>query len=326
MHKTPSLDLVICTYNNAPLLDKTLLAIAGQKVRPEAEWKVLVVDNNSTDNTQDIVKQHQAAGKIPHLTVVTETKQGLTQARLCGVQNTSAEWIAFVDDDCFLADDWVKQAIAFAAMHPGCGAFGGQVILDWEVRPAKYVLKYAYSFAQQKGKQLQKKSCLVGAGMVLNRTALARTGWTDKPLLQDRVGTQLISGGDAEIALRIYGAGYDLWYTPTCRLQHFIPARRTTQKYLIDINYGLGSSQVLGDSLLWRGTYQGWLLANIWDALKASRNIAVQSLRAALGKMNRDELEVNKSVVRGKWAGINRVRRMKREERQELLGKARIVG
>lgn len=326
MHKLPSVDLIVCTYNNAPLLDRTLSAIAKQKVSPEAKWKVLVVDNNSTDNTQDIVKKHQASTEIPHLSVIIEPKQGLTQARHCGVENTTAEWVAFVDDDCFLADDWVAQAIAFAAEHPKCGGFGGQVILDWEVAPAKYVLKYGYSFAQQKGKRRQKKNCLVGAGMVLNRAALARTGWVEKPLVQDRVGTQLVSGGDAEIALRIYGAGYDLWYTPACRLSHFIPARRTTQKYLVDINRGLGSSQVVGDSLLWRGSYQGWLLTNVWDALKASGSIGVQSLRVALGRMNQAELEINRSVVRGKWDGINSIRRMSPKNRRELLGRARVVG
>lgn len=322
MQKFPSLDLVICTYNNAALLDKTLLAIARQKVNPEAEWSVLVVDNNCTDNTQEVIKKYQASKKIPGLSVIVETKQGLTAARHCGVQNTKGNWIAFVDDDCFLSEDWVEQALRFAAIHPDCGAFGGQVILDWEAPPAKYVLKYGYSFAQQKGKNHQKKNCLAGAGMVLNRAALARTGWIDKPLLQDRIGNQLISGGDVEIALRIYGAGYDLWYTPDCKLYHFIPTRRTSQKYLVDINYGLGTSQVLGDSLLWKGSYKTWLLRFVWDAVKASQRIAIQSLRSALGRMNPAEVEINKSVVRGKWAGIRRVVYMKHEERQELLGRA----
>lgn len=322
MLKLPSLDLVICTYNNAALLDRTLAAIAQQKVSPDAEWRVLVVDNNCTDHTQEIIKEYQALNRIPRLSVVVETKQGLTAARHCGVRATTGDWIAFVDDDCFLAEDWVEQGLRFAAAHPDCGAFGGQVILDWETPPAKYVLKYGYSFAQQKGKTPQKKNCLVGAGMVLNRTALVRTGWVDRPLIQDRIGNQLISGGDAEMALRIYGAGYELWYTPDCKLNHFIPTKRTSQKYLVDINYGLGTSQVLGDSLLWKGSYKAWLLAAAWDAAKASQRILVQSLRSALGRMSRAEVEINRSVVRGKWAGIKRVMRMKHEERRELLGRA----
>ena len=326
MSKLPPIDIVICTYNNAPLLDKALSAISQQIVSPKLEWRVLVVDNNCTDNTQKIVEKYRVLGQIPQLSTVSETQQGLTYARHCGVKNTTADWIAFVDDDCFLAENWVEQAVRFAAAHPDCGAFGGRVILDWETLPAKYVLNYGYSFAQQEhGTEPQKKSCLVGAGLVLNRSALAHTGWIDKPLLQDRIGTKLISGGDVEIALRIYGAGYDLWYTPDCKLRHFIPARRTSQKYLIDINYGLGTSQVLGDSLLWSGSYRDWLLKFILDAVKASQNVLIQSLRAALGRMNPAEVEINGSFVRGKWAGISRVVCMSPEERSLLLGCAKLA-
>ncbi|CBN58338.1 MULTISPECIES: glycosyltransferase [Kamptonema] len=326
MNKLPPIDIVICTYNNALLLNKALLALSQQQVSPEVEWRVLIVDNNCTDNTQEVIEKYRVSGTIPHLSTGSETQQGLTYARHYGVQNTTADWIAFVDDDCFLAEDWVEQAVKFAATHPDCGAFGGRVILDWENPPPKYVLNYGYSFAQQEhGTEPQKKSCLVGAGLVLNRAALTHTGWIDKPLLHDRIGTKLISGGDVEIALRIYGAGYDLWYTPDCKLKHFIPARRTSQQYLIDINYGLGTSQVLGDSLLWSGSYRDWLLKFIWDAVKASQNIVIQSLRAALGRMNPAEVEINKSFVRGKWAGINRMIRMSPEERSSLLGRAKLV-
>ena len=298
MSKLPPIDIVICTYNNAPLLDKALSALSQQKVPAELDWRVLVVDNNCTDNTQEVVENYRVlVGKIPQLSTVSEAHQGLTYARNCGVQNIMADWIAFVDDDCFLAEDWVEQAAKFAAAHPDCGAFGGIVILDLETLLPKYVLNYGYSFAQQEhGPSLQKKSCLVRSGLVLNRAALAHTGWIDKPLLQDRIGTKLISGGDVEIALRIYGAGYDLWYTPDCKLRHFIPARHTSEKYLIDINYGLGTSQVLGDSLLWSGSYRDWLLKFIIDTVKASKNVLIQSLRAAFGRMNPAEVEINRSL------------------------------
>jgi glycosyltransferase involved in cell wall biosynthesis len=325
MHLLPPIDLVICTYNNAALLARTLYALTQQKVSPDVQWSVLVVDNNCTDNTQEVVKKYQSGGKILRLSTMVETRQGLTAARHCGVQNTKADWIAFVDDDCLLAEDWVENAVRFAAEHPDCGAFGGQVLLDWEVQPPQYVFNYAYSFAQQTGSKVQKKSCLVGAGFVLNRMALLRTGWVDKPLLQDRTGTKLISGGDVEISLRIYGAGYDLWYTPDCRIQHFITSKRITQKYLVDINYGLGTSQVLGDSLLWMGSYRGWLLMFIRNGLKESQKVAVNWVKALFGRKNPLEVEIDKSFLKGKWAGIKHVIQMRAEERLRLLGKARII-
>ena len=100
-----SLDIVICTYNNAPLLRRTLEAVSKQKVvLPWIKWEVLVVNNNCTDETSDVVEGFLRSGKFP-LRVIHEARQGLTAARVCGVRNTAGDWIAFVDDDCLLAEN-----------------------------------------------------------------------------------------------------------------------------------------------------------------------------------------------------------------------------
>ncbi len=122
-----SIDIVICTYNNVALLDKTLDAISNQQVSSTVEWKVLVVNNNCTDRTPEIVEKYSQSGKLA-LTMILEPLQGLHQARICGAKNTTGDWIAYIDDDCLLDDDWIEQAAYFALVHPNCGAFGGQVI------------------------------------------------------------------------------------------------------------------------------------------------------------------------------------------------------
>ena len=99
-----------------------------QRVPPTVTWSVLVVDNNCTDHTQAVVEKYLRANSIS-LNVVSERQQGLTPARLRGVKNTSGEWIAFVDDDCLLAENWVEQAARFATQHPNCAAFGGKITL-----------------------------------------------------------------------------------------------------------------------------------------------------------------------------------------------------
>ena len=50
------LDVVICTYNNASLLDRTLDFLGKQQVVPGVEWGVLIVDNNCTDSTSDVIE------------------------------------------------------------------------------------------------------------------------------------------------------------------------------------------------------------------------------------------------------------------------------
>ena len=320
-----SIDVIICTYNNCALLDRTLAAIAKLRVPPDVTCKVLVVDNNCTDDTRAVVEEHIRSGKIPDLAIVSEPRQGLTQARRRGVLRTTGDWIAFVDDDCLLAEDWVEQAIAFARAHLRCGALGGRVILDWEIPPPAFALQFKYSFAQQEyGTTARQVSCLVGAGMIVKRSALADSGWIGKPLLEDRVGLQPVFGGDVEIALRIHGAGYELWYNPACSLRHMICSGRMSLRYLIDVNYGLGVSHILGEAMLWPRSYPAWLLTSAGDVLRASTRVLIQASRAALGRGTTEEVAIRASFVRGQWAGVGRVHRMNARERRTLVGVAKV--
>ncbi|MDF5717173.1 MAG: glycosyltransferase [Rhizonema sp. NSF051] len=328
MDNCVSIDLVICTYNNAALLDRALTAISKQQVPPSVYWNVLVVNNNCTDETSQVVDKYIQSQKIPSLSTVFEPKQGLNHARQCGVENTTGDWIAFVDDDCMLDPDWVAEAAKFAFSHLECGAFGGKVILDWETLPPAYVLKYGYSFAQQdRGMSVTQPDCLVGAGLVINRKATLDTQWLSKQLLSDRIGKKLVSGGDVEIVLRIRSAGYDIWYNPTCKLMHFIPAKRTRHKYLVKINYGLGISQQMSHSLLWHSSYLSWLCESVFSTFLSSVNLLKQTLKIALGRgyMESREIPIVWAFVRGQWAGILRILCMNVQERQALLGAAKLA-
>ena len=325
MNNQLSIDLVICTYNNAALLERALAAIAKQQVSPQVNWKVVVVDNNCTDETVIVIEKYIKFGKIPDLRIVSEPKQGLTYARLCGVQNTTGDWIAYVDDDCLLQEDWVEQAAQFALAHPDCGGFGGKVILDWETPPPAFVLKYGYSFAEQNHGTVPKQvSCLVGAGIVMRRSALLNSGWMNQQFMSDRVGKKLISGGDVELALRL-ASKHVLWYTPDCKLMHIIPAKRTSIKYLININYGLGISQLYGDSMVWSGSYIAWFFSSIFKTIRYSFELIFNILKVVLGSRVAPELAINSSFVLGRGVGIGRMLLMNFQDRQALLGCAKIV-
>ncbi|BCL37657.1 glycosyltransferase [Nostoc sp. MS1] len=328
MDKLISIDLIICTYNNAGLLDQVLNKIAQQQVPANVKWTVLVVNNNCTDATPAVVEKYIQSYSIPQLSMVLEPKQGLNHARACGIQNTTGDWFAFVDDDCMLDSDWVAQAAKFAAMNPDCGAFGGKVILDWETPPPAYVLKYGYSFAQQDhGMDIMQPTCLVGAGLIISRKAILDTNWLNEQFLSDRVGKKLVSGGDVEIVLRIRSAGYAIWYNPACKLLHYIPARRTEHQYIVNINYGLGISQLMGDSLTWSDSYKQLILESIYSTFIATVEIAKQALKVRLkrGYLEVAEIPIVWGFIRGKWTGILRLVKMNQEERQKLIGSAKLV-
>jgi glycosyltransferase involved in cell wall biosynthesis len=273
---------VICTYNRAASLDAVLDNLAHQDSSGTVAWHTVVIDNASTDHTADVVEAHRAKGLLPGLRRVFEPTQGLTAARLRGVRETSAPWIAFVDDDNFPAPTWLGAVGRAIQAHPDAGGIGGKVVLDWEAPPPSYLKDFAFCFAAQDHGDAD---CLVdglaGAGMVLRRSALAESGWLDRPLIADRVGKKLISGGDVEMAQRVRSAGYGLWFAPDAVLMHRIPARRMSRQYLFRINRELGTSSALIGLLTWSGDWDSWR-----EMAQARRkhwnNLATEGLRYAL--------------------------------------------
>jgi glycosyltransferase involved in cell wall biosynthesis len=318
-----TLDVVICTYNNADMLDAALTALAAQQPIGRAGWNCLVVNNNCTDHTTAVVQKHAATGLIPGLRSVHEPEQGLTPARLCGVRSSTSPWIAFVDDDCLLGADWIAQALRFADSHAAIGAFGGRVVLDWAVEPPPYVRAYGYAFAEQDHGATEKPvPFLAGAGLVVSRAALLACRWVDGPLLEDRVGARLVSGGDVEIVLRIAGVGYELWYVPQCQLRHQIPARRTTLRYLIDINRGLGVSQALADALVWQDSGVRWMGISARKVARDFRSLAGVAVAVARRRRAAPELLIQGSFKLGQIQGLLRILRMSPTRRRGLMGRA----
>lgn len=314
-----SLDLVVCTYDNAALLERTLEAMSRLRVPPGVRCGVLVVDNNCTDGTPEVAARWARSLAVP-LRIVREPRQGLTPARLRGVLETNGEWIAFVDDDCLLAEDWVEQAARFVAEHPECGAFGGRVVPEWETEPPPYVLAHRYAYAaKEHGDTSHRRPWLAGAGMVVRRTALEACGWTGRQFLQDRTGGRLVSGGDVEIGLRI-AAAHEVWYAPAMTLTHVVPARRMTRPYLRRITRGLGASRHHAAALAWTDSYPAWLL---WSAAGSLGILAMGARQLARGLLRPGagmDARLAFSPLGGWWAAMGEMLRMDPGERRALLG------
>jgi glycosyltransferase involved in cell wall biosynthesis len=311
-----AIDVVICTYNRAGGLDAVLSALSRQRPSADVTWSVLVVDNASTDSTAEVVDAHRSRQLLPGLRRVQENEQGLTPARRRGVQETRAPWIAFIDDDNFLEPGWLDAIANVIRLHPGVGAIGGRVVLDWERPPPASFKRFGYCFAEQEpGDAACELGSLVGAGMVLSRKALVTCGWLERPLLADRVGKRLVSGGDVEIAQRIRGAGYPLWFTPEAVLRHRIPAGRVSWHYLLRVNYGLGRSEALVGALTWPGDWQSWRGTAQWRVIKTLGGALLRP-RGFLGTL------ASLSFAIGVARGVSACMRMALRERRALLGAA----
>ncbi|MBL9058576.1 MAG: glycosyltransferase family 2 protein, partial [Mangrovicoccus sp.] len=171
---------------------------------------------------------------------------GLVTARQRAVAEATTPWIGFVDDDCHLAPDWIAAAQAAIAAHPAAGAIGGRVVPAWAPGVPKSLRKHGWIFAEQDhGPRDCEVGSLVGTGLVVNRAALAETGWPEAPLLEDRIGRGATSGGDVEMSFRLRSAGRALWYAPGMRLDHMVDQRRQSLRGMLQLSSGLGAGSAM---------------------------------------------------------------------------------
>ncbi len=120
--------VAIPTYNGAERLPKLLDKLRSQLDTESLQWEIIVVDNNSTDHTAQVIKNYQQDWNSPYeLTYILEEKQGAAFARHRAIQVATSELIGFLDDDNLPKENWVINAEMFCPLSK---CFGSAVIRD----------------------------------------------------------------------------------------------------------------------------------------------------------------------------------------------------
>jgi glycosyltransferase involved in cell wall biosynthesis len=245
------ISVIICTYNGEGRIVKTLSHLACQKVGKHISWEVIVVDNNSTDDTAKVVIDNCQPPMT--LKLVRENKRGQTHARSRGIAAASYEYISFIDDDNRVAENWVSEVYRVFEENREIGMCGGRNEPVFEVPPPAWFesVKGCYAVGAQ-GEETaditETRGFLWGAGMCFRKSYylnLVSAGFDYHTA--GRIGTRLGAGDDSELCMAFIAAGYRLWYVETLRLQHYMPESRITWEYAKGLFSGLGESELLLD-------------------------------------------------------------------------------
>lgn len=253
--------VVMCVYNGRARVGDVLEALAAQRCGEDA-FRVIVVDNNSTDGTAEFVASRPAYSRLVEQrngpTIVNEPRQGLMFARLTGVLAARTEIVCFLDDDNVPDPDFIANGAAFFAGHPNVGVAVSSIRPEFEETPHPSVLRRKAIFGnfEYMGDNLVefKPSDLaptVGSGLWVRRSAvLAAVPWQHpERMMPDRIGKLMISGNDIEIGILMKRAGYRRFYVPDLRITHKIPRGRLRTKYLTKLIVGITRSQATLDEV-----------------------------------------------------------------------------
>ncbi len=109
-----NITVILCTYNRAETLSKALQSVAFSELPKSLEWEVLVVDNNSRDQTHDVVEGfcRQYPGRFRYL---FEPQQGKSHALNSGIREARGDVLAFMDDDVTVEPAWWQNASSGAS-------------------------------------------------------------------------------------------------------------------------------------------------------------------------------------------------------------------
>ncbi|MGF1520524.1 MAG: hormogonium polysaccharide biosynthesis glycosyltransferase HpsE [Nodosilinea sp.] len=246
--ETLDLSVVICTYNGEHRLPKVLDCLLAQLGTEHLAWEVIVVDNNSTDGTAQVVeayRQHWPQG-IP-LRYAFEQRQGVGYARQYAVTLARSPLIGFLDDDNHPALGWVVAAHRFGQAHPQAGAFGSRIRGDFEVTPPPNFERIGALLAlTERGSEPliyapQQKVLPPAAGLVVRRQAWLGSV-PEQLTLADAIGSRA-AGEDLEAVLHMQRHGWEIWYNPAMRMQHEILASRFERSYLLQMFRSIGLSR-----------------------------------------------------------------------------------
>ncbi|PSN15568.1 glycosyl transferase [filamentous cyanobacterium CCT1] len=240
--------VVICTYNGEQRLPQVLDCLLAQLGTEQLAWEVIVVDNNSTDGTAQVVKTYQQhwPQDIP-LRYAFEPRQGAGYARQHAIGIARSPLVGFLDDDNHPALGWVLAAQRFGQAHPQAGAFGSRIRGDFETAPPPNFDRIGAMLAlTERGSEPliydpRQKILPPAAGLVVRRQAWL-TSVPEQLSLADAIGFRA-AGEDLEVVLHMQRHGWEVWYNPAMRMQHQIPASRFERDYLLRLFRGIGLSR-----------------------------------------------------------------------------------
>ncbi|MCF6184511.1 MAG: glycosyltransferase [Bacteroidales bacterium] len=241
MKSHPILSVVICAYNRAEFLYKSLTALNNQTANKNV-YQVIVVDNNSTDNTKQICLQFIKDNPDFHLKYYTETKQGLSFARNKGIEVSDTELISYIDDDGIAREDYVENLLKAFEENSKYSALGGKVEPIYENgKEPLWMSKYVFGIVSKvdygnKQKKFPKKFP-VGCNMAFKKDILIKIGGFN---------TDLVYRGDEKyVFLKLNKANVKTLYAPNVFVNHFIETFRTSPEHVNKVSKSIGASEKL---------------------------------------------------------------------------------
>jgi len=246
------LTVIFATRNRAPILRDVLTAFCNLQA-PESGWKLVVVDNGSTDETQSVLSSF--ADRLP-LRMAFERRIGKNHALNMGLHLAEGDLIVFTDDDSFPNPDWLVHLRRVADSQPDFSIFGGPVVPRWQVPPPPWISwveagpAFGLNSAGIRGGPIPRGPLeesvreILGPNMAL-RSAVLQRGYHFDVSIGPR-GNSYAMGSESELLLRLTQDGEKAWFTREAVVAHLIRKEQMDEKWILKrgVRFGRGMQRL----------------------------------------------------------------------------------
>src|SRR6266404_3132813 len=231
----PQISIIVCTRNRAESLPVCLNSIEQAAAANRAvEVELVIVDNGSTDATAAVLQAWQKSTSVRCRVLLAE-QRGLSHARNCGLEQATGEIIAFTDDDCTVAPDYLTQLARAYAADAGPTLRGGRVELG-DPRDLPFTIKT--DLASQRFTGGHPGGFIHGCNLTMSRSALELVGRFDTRL---GAGQPIGAAEDSDFVYRAHRSGVMVLYDPSILVFHHHGRRDFAEVKLLQDVYNLGN-------------------------------------------------------------------------------------
>jgi GT2 family glycosyltransferase len=209
-----ALSVCVCTANRADDLSLTLESLAQLRIPQGRGVEFIIVDNASTDATPALLSAAAARFPFPFV-VLQEPIRGLAPARNCALRHARGEVIAWIDDDCVPAEDWIERLLAHFDEDPALDLLTGRVEL---YDSSHYPITVNTSLDPAILDELRAyENFVIGCNLAFRRRLIERIGVFDPRF---RAGAPLRAAEDSDFSFRALRKGCRIAYAPDVLLYH----------------------------------------------------------------------------------------------------------
>jgi len=246
MNTSIQISVIICTYNRALYLTEALNSLYQQTLTKQF-FEVIVVNNNSTDNTEALCKAYIQTHPDMQLIYLNEKEQGASFARNTGAAKASSPLLCFMDDDAIANDDYLSRIVQFFETHPNTGGLGGKIIPKYIPAEPGWMSHYVSSMVGNFDYAPQVSAFKPGkypleSNMVVPKHLFDKINGFNTALPGVK-GELRIGGEGKDFFFRLQALGQQVYYDPNIIVHHVVEVSKLTPAYLYRVASGYGRGE-----------------------------------------------------------------------------------